>query len=206
MASLLITNLSADVVNLGDFYTSLAVGASITVTRAPGEINTLTALMASLAAGDVSMSVTYTADEIASGLQAPSKSVEARDMAPGVIGGDGLDPGILLSFDVAVGGGGADELTLIAAGALPYGFFVADVWAKITTAVAGSLVLNDEAAGAGQVIGTLSTAATGPRIPSTAPDGPVTVVPGAAKGLFLARSDSAAIGSVYALIKRVNTP
>jgi hypothetical protein len=202
MATLLITNLSSGVVNLGDFYTSLAVGASISVDRRPGEIPLLSALMASLSAGDVSMSVTYTADEIASGLQSPDKAVEARDMAPGVAGGDGLDPGILMKFDVPVGGGGADEVTLIAAGALPYPFQVCDVWANISTAAAGSWVLGDEAGGAGTDIATLDSTTTGVRVPSTAPLTSIAVALGAAKGLFLARSDSTAVGEVFALVKR----
>lgn len=204
MAALLITNLTNDVVNLGDFYTSLAANASITVNRAPGEISLLTNLMTALADGDVSMSVTYTADEIASGLQAPSKSVESRDIAPNAVAlGDGLDPCILVSFDLPVGGGGADELILIAAGALPYKFAVIDVWGKVTTGVAGSWVLGDEAAGGGQTLGTVNSASADPRVPSTVPDGPVTVTPGADIGLFLARSDNTAIGSIYALIKRL---
>ena len=206
MATLLITNLSAGVVNLGDFYTSLAVGASISVERSANDIPGLAALVKSLAAGDVSLSVTYSADEIASGLQTPDKAVEARDMAPGAIGGDGLDAGILMQFDSPVGGGGADELTLIAAGALPFAFRVCDVWAKVSTGVAGSWVLGDEAGGAGQIVGTMDSTTASARVPTTAPTDGVTVAPGAAKGLFLARSASTAIGEIYALIKRVNTP
>jgi len=202
MATLLITNISSDVVNLGDFYTSLAVGASIEVERSSSDIPGLSALIRELAAGSVTLSVTYSADEISSGLQSPDKAVEARDIAPGVAGGDGLDPGILMKFDVPVGGGGADEVTLIAAGSLPYPFQVCDVWAKISTAVAGSWVLGDQAGGAGQDIATLSSAATGTRIPSTAPLTSIAVPLGATKGLFLARSDSTAIGEVFAIIKR----
>lgn len=197
-----ITNLTSSPVYIGDIYTSVPVGSPLTIERAASDLSGMAALMKAIADGDVSITVTPTADELASGLLSPPSSIQAEDMAPVAATDVGSGLVLLRAAFTAGGGGSPADITLYAANALPYKFRVVDSWLFVATAVAGTGTLRDEAAGAGTAVSSGSTAATG-RIPMD-PDSDASVVltPGATKGLFLRLSDDAAAGEVFVLARR----
>ena len=108
-----------------------------------------------------------------------------------------------MSKAFAAGGGGSPaDITLYAANALPFKLRVVDSWLFVSTAVAGTGTLRDEAAGAGTAASSGSTVATG-RIPmDPTSDASAVLTPGATKGLFLYLSDDAAAGEVFVLVRR----
>jgi len=199
MASITVTNVSGGDVNIQDFYKTLAPGEAITTERSAADLPGMVSLQTALAAGTVTLAVTYSAIELSSGLAAAPQIVEARDMAP--VAAAGLESGsIVIRVDVPVGGGGSDEVVIYAANALPFKFRVLETIFLISTG-AGTWALSDEAGGGGQTIVAGDTSGTG-RVVGT-PDSDVTVVltPGTLIGLFLARSDSASIGEIIMTVR-----
>jgi len=198
-----ITNLTSSPVYIGDIYTSVPVGTPLTIERAASDLSGMVALQKAIADGDVTITVTPTADELASGLLSPPSSIQAQDMAPVAATdvGAGL---VLLSKAFAAGGGGSPaDITLYAANTLPFKFRVVDSWVFISTAVGASTGdLRDEAAGAGQSVSTVVTAATGRVSMDPTTDVSKVVTPGAAKGLFLRLSDDGVGGEVFVLARR----
>lgn len=198
-----ITNLTSSPVYIGDIYTSVPVGSPLTIERSASDLSGMAALQKAIADGDVSIVVTPTADELASGLLAPPSSIQAQDMAPVAAAdvGSGL---ILLRVPMTAGGGGSpDDITVYALNALPYKFRIVDSWAFISAAVGGATVTAyDEAAGAGTAGPAISGAATGRAAGAPASDASTVYTPAATKGLFLRRSDDGVAGEAFLLIRR----
>lgn len=196
-----ITNLTSSPVYIGDIYTSVQVGIPLTITRSGSDLNGMAALMAAIADGSVSVAITPTAAELASGLLAPPEAVEAVDMAP--VAAAGIASGcVLFRAELPVGVGGADDVPLFAAGALPFKFRVVDSWLFVSTAKAGSATLRDEPAGAGTAVSVGDTTATGRAVCAPTSDASTVLTPGATKGLFARRTDDTMIGEVFVLVRR----
>jgi len=202
MATFTITNLSSGDVNLGDFYYTLAVGETLTLdNRSASEISGLAAVQRELVAGNITFQVTYSADELGSGLMTPPNTIGGDDVQE-VAAADLLAlPTSIYSIIAAGGGGAADDVTLYAINTLPFKMRVMQAWMEVTTAVgASTAVLRDEAAGAGTVYATFDSATTGLK-PTTTVTG-LLLTPGATKGLFVRRSDSGVAGNVFVLVRR----
>jgi hypothetical protein len=207
MADLTITHLglSGDEspIRLGDFYIDLFFGTPRVVEDYPaGAIPDLSALQAEMAAGRVSLSVTYSADEIASGLQSPPNSVDQDDIVP-VAAATLLAGAILLRVPLVAGAGGApDDIPVIPAGSLTKRYRVLDIWAEITANVAGEAVqIRDQAAGVGNLLADVDANAAALRVGPNTVYGGVTDAPGATIGLIVRRTDDAIAGTLYALLR-----
>jgi len=200
MATLNITNVSTEDVYLRDLYTSIAVGESKEIERAASELSAMRSLQAAMAAGKVTLSVAYDADEVGSGLQAPPASVEAGDLAP-------VDPAVpvaglaVIYKAFAAGGGGApDDVEVYPVGALPFKMRVLDMVAYIAVAVgAASVEVRDEPGGAGTLLASTTAAAIG-RSPNVEIATAI-ATPGPTKGLFVRRSDDGVGGELVLTIR-----
>jgi len=204
MATLLITNLTASDIHMTEFYTTLRASSTLTVTRPVSTLPTLKSLQAGLAAGTMSLSVTLDANESASGLASPPNVIGADDIAE-IASTALLSPELVIRKAVTAGGGGsADDVTVYAANALPFKFRIIDAWCYLSAGNAGgrTITIRDEAAGAGTAAGTLDATNLG-RVEIVPTSNASTVyTPGATKGVFLRRSDSAIAGEVFIKIRR----
>lgn len=203
MATLTITNVSTDLVAIGDIYRTLAVGESVTVTRTAAQIPNMVSLQKSATAGLVTVSVALSADEIGSGLATATAAVESKDVAP--VAATDAAGGLMVIRKAFTAGtpGTADDVTVFAVNTLPAKMRVVDAHAFISTAIGATTVaLHTAAAAGGTLLGTLSSAATG-RFDMT---GTATAVatPGASAGLFLRRSDRGVAGEVIILCRPEN--
>jgi hypothetical protein len=201
---LVITNLSAtDPVTIRDLYTTIAPSGVVTITRKASELPAMGGLQAALAAGAVSLSVTPTADEIASGLLAAPQTVQAADSAPVAAAAvDAMDITMRLPF-AAAAAGTADDVTIYALNALPYKMRV--IWAKaiVGTAIgSATAAVRTQSAGAGTLVATMDFGTAG-LVPSPN-TGFATVVltPGSSVGLFVRRSDRGVAGEILLSVRR----
>jgi hypothetical protein len=197
MATLTITNLTSGQYNVSELYKTLAAGEAVSVERAASDIPGMKQIIEDVANGVLSMSVVYSAEELATGLMQPPWSVEAKDMAP-VAAADPAAGLITIRKPFTAGvAGTADDVTIYAAGALPYKLRVLSAMAYIVTAIALSTIeVRSRAGGLGTLAGTLSSAATG-NVDGTVPsNATVALATGATEGLFLRRSDRGVAGEV----------
>jgi len=200
---IVVTNISTAPVYIRDFYTEIPVGGSVTTERSGSDLSDMEGLIAALDAGTVTVSITPTAAEIASGFLTPPQAVQAVDMAP-VAAADVAAGLIVLRVPlVAAVAGAPDDVSVYPANSLPFKFRVIDAWALISTGVAlSNLNVYTRAAGAGTLLaGPLdATAAHIARI-----SGPTTsalAIPGATEGLFVRRDDRSIAGEIFLLVRR----
>lgn len=209
MATLRITNLTTSPVYMNDLYTTIPESTValpqlpyVDVERSPAEISSMKGLHAAVAAGTVSVAVTFsaaeqaadsTAGELLASLQV-SGAVPAPVAASAVVGQE-----ITLYKALASGGaaGTADAVTIYALNALPYKMRILSAEARISTAVgASTLNVYSTASGAGTLAaGPISSAATGVAL-ATGPNATVVLTPGAGVGLFVRRSDRSVVGEI----------
>jgi hypothetical protein len=200
--NLTVTNISGTTVYIREFYRELEAGASITVERSSTDLPGMAGLQKLIAEGKVAYAVTYSADELASGLQSPPQAITSDDMHP-VAGTDLTAPVVTFRKTFAAGGGGAaDDVTIYAANALPFKFRVLDVVAHIVANVAlSTLEIRSRAGGLGTLASTVSSATAG-RVNGAAPsNATVALTPGALEGLFIRRSDNAVSGEVIVIAR-----
>jgi hypothetical protein len=200
MAQLQITNTDVDKLYLGDFYTSIEPGKSITVERPASDLPRLPSLQKAVADGKASLSVTYTADEAASGLHAPPSVIEAGDIAP--VAGATPAAALLTIYKpfVAGGGGSPDDVEIFPVDGLPFKFRILDLTVYTSTAVGASDVeIRDEPGGAGSLLASAPTASVGRSANVEAGTG--IAAPATGKGLFLRRSDDGAGGEVVIIAR-----
>lgn len=199
---LVVTNISSSPVYIRDLYVEIPAGGSVTTERSGSDLSGMEGLIVALDAGTVSVAITPTSAEVASGFLTPPQAVEARDMAPVAASyvASGL---ILLRVPLTAGGGGSpDDVIAYALNALPFKFRVLDAWALISVAVGGSsLHVYTRAAAAGTLVaGPVASAAVG-IYRMTGPNACVLAVPGATEGLFVRRSDDAVAGEICLLVR-----
>ena len=202
MATFVLTNISAEKVHLGDLYKTMKPGEIVTLPkRSVNDLPRWPSLQRELAAGTVTLVVTPTTDEDDSGLLSPPNAVEAGDVRE-VAPGDVFAVCISLRKAFLTGGGGADDVILIAADAIPYKLRILDVLVLCTTSPgASTVVLRDEIAGAGTAIATLDTGTVGRKV-DAAFEGFLLEQTTAAKGLFLRRADNTVEGEAIVLARR----
>lgn len=206
MATVLITNLTAVPQYISDLYTSVPATSpnTLEVSRALTDIPRMAGLMQAKADGLVSVVVTLTDDEINSGLASTPNSITSDDIqAIAAAAPVGVAQTIKKSF--AAGGGGApDDVIVYAANALPYKFRIVDAYAFISAGNAGgrTLTIRDEAAGAGTSAGTVDCTNLGRVQYAPTSNASAVFTPGATKGLFVRRSDSAIAGEIFITIVR----
>lgn len=201
MATLTISNISADNLYLADLYTSIQPGKSVQVERAASDLPRMKALQKAVADGLATLAIQYTSDEVASGALAPPASVEAGDLAPVATSfpvGAGLD---VFRTIPAGPGGAADDVEIWPAGGLPFQFRVLDLVVYVTTPVVGSSIqLRDQPGGAGTLLASASSAAAGRQANTAGQTG--VAIPGPTKGLFIRRSDSGVAVEIAAMLRR----
>jgi len=195
MATLTIVNLASEPTNIRELYYALKVGETITIDRASVDIPGMTGLIEAVAAKLVSLAVTYSPDELATGLMQPPWSVEAQDMAR-VNAADPAAGTFTIRVLFAAGlGGNPDDVTIYAANALPYKFRVLDAIAYVSTNVAlMTLDVWTRPSGAGTHLASMSGATTG-RNPNLLTASAV-ATPGTLEGLFVNRGDDGIAGEV----------
>lgn len=214
MATVRITNLTTSDYWLNDIYTAVPASTAavpyVDVTRSPADISVMRGLQDAVAAGVLSSAVTYSADELAAidSANQPLASVlvdgSVTDSALAPVAAAAIAaPLVTFHKAFAAGAGGADDVTIYAVNTLPYAVRILDAFAMISTAGAGgsTLTVRSAAAGGGTAAAVLSSAATGVAR-MVAPTASVVLTPGSAVGLFVRRSDSAAVGEITIVARR----
>jgi len=198
MASITLTKIAGDNVYYPDIYRSMVVGDVVTFDRFPNQITGMGSITKGIAAGELTMSVTYTAAEIASGQIAPPQSVGAADIAP--VAATAVASSTATMFHEYAAGAPA-EIPVIAAGSFPFKCRVVEVSGHIATVGAGAstLAIYDQAAGAGQLIATIATDVLG-NVTGVV-NATTVITPGALIGLFFLRSDATAAGDVMITVR-----
>ena len=200
MASILITNLTAEAVSIGDLYTSVPASGTLTVQRPATALAAMPSLQKAIADGKVAAAVTYDAWETASGLLTPPAATDAADAAP-VAAGDtaALEQTIRKAFTAGTPGT-ADDVIIYAVNTLPYKMRIMDAVANISTAIARATAdVRSQAAGAGTLVCSLDAATTGRKEMATPS---VVLTPGASVGLYIRRSDRGIAGEVVLTVRR----
>lgn len=200
MALLEITNISGERVYLADLYTDIAVGKSKSLERSATDLPRMRSLQTAMAAGLVTLSVQYSAEEVASGLHAPPSTIEAVDLAPVLFSSPAsgvvsfyasLPPGI---------SGSPDDVEIFPVGSLPFKCRVLDLILYVSSSPGASTVqLRDEAGGAGTLLASADSGSIG-RQPNTEKATTV-ATPSPSKGLFARRSDDRVGGEVVLLVR-----
>lgn len=201
MAQLTIQNLTNEEVLLQDLYTSIAPNGTIKVERTTTDLPRMKTLQAAIAEDKVAVSVTYSPEEVASGLASPPNAVEAQDIAA-VSALTPMSGVALIRQSLGAGGGGsADDTVVIVAGGLPFKFRIIDAWGYVSTPVSGStLEVRTQVGGVGTKLAELDSNSTGQKrwqgLLSTG-----VASPGALEGLFVRRSDDGVAGEVFLLVR-----
>lgn len=203
MAQLLITNIATTPTPLGDLGSkSLAVGEAVTIERPTSDLPRMKSLIAALAASKITVAVTPSAEEIASGFLTPPQAVQAEDLAlvaasaiPGL-------PGTLWKAIPAGAGGSADDVTIYALNTFPWKVRILRAYFKVGANVVGATVqLRTQAAGAGTLLAQFDCAAVGHKEDQTV-NATAVVTPGSTVGLFARRSDSGIGGELVVEYRR----
>lgn len=202
----LVTNITSpsEAVTIGDIYKTLAAsGDNITFSRKASDLPRMASLQALVAAGKVSVVVTPTADELASGLLTSPQTIQAADVQP-VAAAVVESPEIVLRIPITAGAGGtADDVTVFALNAFPYKCRI--LWARAivgATPGASTVELRTQSGGAGTLLATLNTGALG-LVPSPNTGFATSVVtPGATVGLFARRSNNTIGGEIHVCVRR----
>jgi hypothetical protein len=205
MAFVTIQNLTGEEVLLQDLYTKIAPHGSIKVERNTTDLPRMKTLQAAIAQDRVAVSLTYTPEEVASGLASPPNAVEAQDIAA-VSALTPVSGVALIRYPFVAGeGAGADDLTVIAAGGLPFKFRVIDAWGYVSTLAAESageslLEIRTQADGNGMKLAELDCSSTGQKrwqgLLSTG-----VATPGSSEGLFVHRSAAGVAGELFLLVR-----
>lgn len=210
MATLLVTNLTASKVYLRDCYATLEIAGnadgkdSIEFSRPMSAIPAMAGLQELVADATVSLVITPTADETASGLASPPNVIDAADFAEVTSTAIAAPLQTFRKTFTATGATGTKvDVTLFAANALPYKFRILDAVVLCSTLTAATTCeLRDQAAGAGTNLVSFGTAATGPNRPSVAfTTSQVVSQSNSTKGLFL-NYDRATAGEVIVTVRR----
>lgn len=202
MATLVITNLAAVPVPLSDLGSkTLAVGESVTIERAGSDLARMKSVIAATGRGDISVAVTPSADELASGLLAPPQSVQGADVAPvaaaDVFGGPLI---VVRKTFTAAPAGAPDDVTLAALGGLPYKFRVVGGFLYLSAAVgASTATVRSRSGGAGTALAAFDSSLSVGVPTNTAT---AAIAPASTEGLFLRRSDRSIAGEVILLLRR----
>jgi len=204
MATFTIVNTSSSEVHLGDFYTTLAAGATLTLSdRSPNEVPDLKSVTDALAAGTITFSITYTANEYAQSMTAAANSVAAADLQETSLSEYKASPVQVFWAPFPAGATGlADDVVAMYAGTMPYPVHITHCICRISTAVASETIqIRNEAAGAGLLLGAFSGAATGNPVDTvTASSG---FSPSATNGLFVRRSHDGIAGEAFIYCRRM---
>lgn len=197
-----ITNISAAPVGISDLYTTLPVGGSVTTKRSASQLSSMTSLQKAVEAGTVTVSATLESFETASGLTIPPGTIDAGDAAAVAATAPAAATFEIRKAFTAGVAGTPDDVIVYAANALPYKIRVLDAYALVSTAIAATtLDVRDQAAGAGQLAATMSSATAG-RAAMTGPNASVVLTPGTLIGLFIRRSDRGVAGEVVLTCRR----
>jgi len=183
MATIVVTNIDTVPVNINDLYTTIPVGGSVTTERSTSQISSMAGLQQAAAASQVTVAVTLSADELASGL-ASVGAIEAADVAP--VAATAV-AAVEVEFRKAFTTVSATDIPVFAANALPYKMRIVDAYLLISGVVPGSsLQMWPQAAGAGTAVtaSALTSVAGKIAMPLTGNASQV-LTPGALIGLFL---------------------
>ncbi len=197
-----ITNLTSSRKMYSDIGVGIDAGATVTVKRRANEISGMQGLMKAIQLAEVSVALTPTAEELASGLLAPPQAVQAADLAPVASSAADAPMGSFFKAFAAAAAGAPDDVTIFAVNTLPFKIRVFGATALVSTAIgASTLSVRSAAGGGGTEVAALDSATTGFKT-QTAPLASVVLTPGAAVGLFVRRSDRGVAGEVNVLWRR----
>jgi hypothetical protein len=182
MAVLTISNVSSSDFYLNDIYTTIPAGESFDVVRAVSEIAAMRGLQEAVVDGVLSVSVAYSADELASGLaQAAGQALPTAVLAADVV----ADAVVLRKAFAA----GAGAVTVYAVNNLPYPIRILDAHAVVSGAATLTV---SSAASAGTQAAVIVAAGAGVARASALGAGNASALlsPGSSVGLFVQRSAS----------------
>lgn len=201
--NVVITNISAVPVAIGDLYTTIPVGGSVTTKRSASQLSAMVSLQKAVEANTVTVAATEESFETASGLAVAPGTVAAADVQPVAATDVAAATFEIRKSFVGAAAGTDDDVTIYAAGALPFKMRILDAYFLCSTGGSGAktLTIRDEAAGAGTAAAAFDTTSTG-RIAPTAFTATTVFTPGAAKGLFLRRIQRDAAGEVVITARR----
>jgi hypothetical protein len=202
--NIVVTNISAVPVPIGDLYTTIPVGGSVTTKRSASQLASMVSLQKAVEAGTVTVAATEESFETASGLAVAPGTVAAADVQPVAAADAAAATFEIRKSFTAAAAGAQDDVTIYAANALPFKLRILDAYALVATIGTGAatLTVRDEAAGAGTAVAVMSSAATGRISPSAAFTATTVLTPGATKGLFIRRADRDAAGEVVIIARR----
>ncbi len=202
MATIVLKNLTSSEIHLSDLgvvigksgVTDSTVGRieTVTVTRPAADVQKWLGVAALVADGDLTMTVTLSADEIAAGIAGDVGAVASTDLLSDVV--------MIRKAFTAGAGGSADDVTIWAAGAVPAKMRVLDVTLLVATNVtSATCTLRTATAGGGSALSTaLSANATGTaRNAATA-----SAVVATTDAMVIRRSDSGIAGEMLILARR----
>ena len=207
MADFTFINPTSDTQYVTDFPGKpIAVPANSQVTienRVTTELPAARSLQKLIADGDLTFTMTPSADETASGLLSPPVSITGDDMQPVAATDVTAAIGTFHKEFAAGGGGSPDDVVLFAANEIPFKCRLLDVVFHVSaTPGASTLTLYDEAAGAGTSIAAGDSSTTGRKVDTSRDGTDVLEQTTVDKGLFLRRSDDAIAGSVTVTYRR----
>lgn len=196
MAAVSFTNLSSETQYVTDFSSivfTVPIGETVTYPRdlTPADLAGASRLQASVAAGDISVVVVPSSDELESGLLVAPTSITGDDVQAVPAAEPMAAIASFFHIEAAGVGGAPDDVEIYAADAIPFKCRILDVVIVVTDALAThTLEVRDEAAGAGTLLATLDAATAGRKVDATANANMTVITPGVTKGIFVRRSDS----------------
>jgi hypothetical protein len=196
MATLTVTNLSSAPVFIGDLYTTVPVGGSITTTRNATDLPAMHGLQAAIVAGSVAASIQYSTTESGSGFVG-----QGEPAGPAT----GLSTEIVVRTPLTSGGssGTADDVVVYALNALPAPKLrIIDAYAILSTVVASSHIqLYTQAAAAGTLVTSISSATAGRAGTEVTDTATVVITNGSTVGLFAHRTDRSVVGELFVVLR-----
>lgn len=198
MAQIQLTNLTSNALPLGDLGSkSLAGNETITITRPANALPQMASVIAAVAAGTLSVTVTPTAAELASGFLSPPQSVQAEDLAP-VAATDAAAVCGKWRLPMTAGTPGtADDVTLFAVNNLPFKVRVLGVTARIATAIpTATVTARTQSGGAGTAFGAIDAGTAG-LVHDDGKTATTVLTPGSTVGVYARRSDRGVAGELF---------
>jgi hypothetical protein len=195
--NIVITNLTSAEVYVRELYTSVKVGTPISLSGwSPSDLASATDLQTKVAAGTLSVTITPTVAELASGLLVTPGTVEAEDHASTAAA---VAAGASYTMRWAVASGDPAAVELIAVGSVPRKLRILDAVFYCSTSPGASTITLQETSSADSLGLTFDTGATG-RI-QTAGTATATIDPADEKGLFAVRTDNGIVGELVITVR-----
>ncbi len=198
MATIVVSNAGDDDVYISDLYTAVRAGSSVSTERSVADLSRMAGLHAAIADGLVTVAVTYSAAEKASGL------VDQGDVSADQ-GGSGVADLLVIRKALTAGVAAAgDDVTVFAVNTLPFHKLrILDAYLILSAGNAGgrSVSLYTGASAAGTLCAQVAATAAGRNGQTAVVTATSEITNGASVGLFARRSHDAVAGELFILLR-----